>query len=164
MFSPTKSEFIKAVKQDHLATWQGLTEDAINKNLKVTPATAMGHMHQKRENIRSTSKEMQVTSELEDEAVTPAVTGEEKHLVYAVVIDQDQLYSDLTGRFPLRSSKGNWYVMVVYSFDCNYINPVEIKSKSAYEWLKAFGGIFQELTSCGFKKNSKPWRMKHHQR
>jgi hypothetical protein len=68
------------------------------------------------------------------------------HLVYAVVIDQVQLYTDLTGIFPVRSSKG------VYSFDCNYIKPVVMKSKSAYEWLKAFGGIFQELTSPGFKQ------------
>jgi hypothetical protein len=67
------------------------------------------------------------------------------------VIDQGQLYTDLTGRFSQRSSKGNWYVMVVYSFDCNYIKPVAMKSKSASEWLTAFGGIFQELTSRRFK-------------
>jgi hypothetical protein len=101
--------------------------------------------------IRSTSNEMQVTFDLEDEVVTPFGTGKKKHLVYAVVIDQGQFFTDLTGRFPVRSSKGNWYVMVVYSFDCNYINPVVMKSKSASEWLKAFGGIFQELTSSGFK-------------
>jgi ribosomal protein L28 len=28
-----------------------------------------------------------------------------------------------------------------------------MKSKSASEWLKAFGGIFQELTSRRFKPN-----------
>jgi hypothetical protein len=70
-------------------------------------ATAIGHMSQKRQNIRSTSKEMQVTSDLEDEVVTPIATGEKTHLVHAVVIDQGQLYTDLTGRFPVRSSKGN---------------------------------------------------------
>jgi hypothetical protein len=67
------------------------------------------------------------------------------------VIDQGQLYTDLTGRFNQLSRKGNWYLVVVYSFDCNYIKPVEMKYKSASEWLKAFGGIFQELTSHGFK-------------
>jgi hypothetical protein len=64
------------MKQVHLTTWPGLTEDAINKHLKMTPATAMGHMNQKRQNIRSTSKEIQVTSDLEDAAVTPSGTGE----------------------------------------------------------------------------------------
>jgi hypothetical protein len=117
MFSPTKSALIKAVKQGHLSTWSGLTEDAINKHLKLTPATSMGHMNQKRQNTRSTSKAVAITSYLEDTIVTPAGTGDKTHFVYAVVIDQGQLYTDLTEIFPQQSSKGNWYVMVVYSFN-----------------------------------------------
>jgi hypothetical protein len=66
MFSPTKAALIKAVKQGRMATWPGLTEDAINKYLKLTPAAAMGHMNQKRQNIRSTSKVVAITSDLED--------------------------------------------------------------------------------------------------
>jgi hypothetical protein len=54
LFSPTKSAMLQAVKYGHLITWPGLTEDAINKNLKLTPATAMGHMNQRRQHIRST--------------------------------------------------------------------------------------------------------------
>jgi hypothetical protein len=45
MFICTKSALIHAVKKGHLATWPGLTEDAINKYLKLTPATTMGHMN-----------------------------------------------------------------------------------------------------------------------
>jgi hypothetical protein len=56
LFSPTKSAMLQAVKDGHLITWPGLTEDAINKHLKLTPATAMGHMSQRHQNIRSTSK------------------------------------------------------------------------------------------------------------
>jgi hypothetical protein len=72
MFSPTKSALIKAIKQGHLTTWPGLREDAINKNLKLTPATAIGHMNRKRQNIRSTSKVVTITSDLEDTRVNPA--------------------------------------------------------------------------------------------
>jgi hypothetical protein len=46
LFSPTKSAMLQAVKDGHLITWPGLTEDAINKHLKLTPATAMGNMNQ----------------------------------------------------------------------------------------------------------------------
>jgi hypothetical protein len=46
-FSPTKSAMLQAVKDGHLITWLGLTEEAINKHLKLTPATAMGHMNQR---------------------------------------------------------------------------------------------------------------------
>jgi hypothetical protein len=64
MFSPTKSALIKAVKQRHLTTWPGFTEYTINKHLKLTPATAMGNMNQKRQKIRFTSKEVKITPDL----------------------------------------------------------------------------------------------------
>jgi hypothetical protein len=45
MFRPTKSALLQAVKNGNLIIWPGLTEQAINKYLKLTPATAMGHMN-----------------------------------------------------------------------------------------------------------------------
>jgi hypothetical protein len=72
-------------------------------------------------------------------------------MVYAVVVDQGQLYTNLTGKFPVRSSKGNSYVMLCYIYDCNYIKVVPMKSRSASEWVKAYDSIHQELTVKGFK-------------
>jgi hypothetical protein len=118
--------------------------------LKLTPATTMGHMNQWRQNIRSTSK-TPITSDIEDATVTPAGSGTKTHLAYAVLVDQGQLYTDLTGKFPVRSSKGNWYVMVCYVFDCNSVKIVPMKSRSASEWVKAYYLIHQEITSTGFK-------------
>jgi hypothetical protein len=37
-------------------------------------------------------------------------------------------------------------MMVCYSYDCNYVNSVPMKSRSTSEWSKAYGGIRQELT------------------
>jgi hypothetical protein len=74
MFSPTKSALLLALKNGHLVTWPGLTEQAINKYLKLTPATTMGHMNQRRQNIRSTSK-TPITSDMEYVTVTPAGLG-----------------------------------------------------------------------------------------
>jgi hypothetical protein len=51
LFSPTKAAMLQSVKDGHLINWPGFTEDAINKHLKLTPATAMGHMNQRRQNI-----------------------------------------------------------------------------------------------------------------
>jgi hypothetical protein len=128
LFSPTKAAMLQAVKDGHLITWPGLTEDAINKHLKLTPATAMGHMNQRRHNIRSTSKEP-----IEKQQPPDTDLGTKNHLVYAVVVDQGQIYTDLTGKFPVRSSKGNSYVMICYIYDCNYIKVVPMKSRSASE-------------------------------
>jgi hypothetical protein len=71
--------------------------------------------------------------------------------VYAVVADQAQLYTDLKGKFPVRSSKGNSYVMLFYIYDCNYTKVVPMKSRSASEWVNAYGSIHQDLTIKGFK-------------
>jgi hypothetical protein len=129
MFSPTKSALLQAVKNGHHIAWSGSTDQAINKKLKRTPVTAMGHMNQRCQNMRSSSKKS-ITSDMEDEAVTPAGLGNKTHLVYAVVVDQGQLYTDLTGKFPARSSKGKWYDMVCYAYNSTYIKVVPIKSRS----------------------------------
>jgi hypothetical protein len=150
MFSPTKSALLKAVKNGHLITWPRLTEQAINKHFNLTPATNMGHMNQRHQNIRSTFK-TSITSDIEDVTVNPAGLGTQTHLVYAVVVDQGELYMDLSGKFPVRSSKVNWYVMVCYVFDCNCVKVVPMKSRSASEWVKTYDIIHQELTSKGFK-------------
>jgi hypothetical protein len=77
--------------------------------------------------------------------------GTKTHLVFALLVHQGQLYTDLTGKFPVRSSKGNSYVMVCYVYDCNYVKVVPMKSRSASEWVKVYDQIHQELTVKGFK-------------
>jgi hypothetical protein len=75
--------------------------------------------------------------------------GNKTHLVYAVLVDQGQLYTDLNGKFPVRSSKGNWYVMVCYIFYSNYVKVVPMKSRSDSECVKAYDN--QEITAKAFK-------------
>jgi hypothetical protein len=82
LFSPTKSAMLQAVKDGHLITWPGLTEDAINKHLKLTPATAMGHRNQRQQNIRSTSK-----APIEKQPTPDTDLDTNTRLVYVVVVD-----------------------------------------------------------------------------
>jgi hypothetical protein len=112
LFSQTKSALLQAVKDGHLITWPNLTEDVIHKHLKLTQATAMSHMDQRRQNIRSTSK-----TPIADTPTADTYLGTKTHLVYAILVDQGQLYTDLTGKFPDRSRKGNSYVMVCFVYD-----------------------------------------------
>jgi hypothetical protein len=100
LFIPTKSAMLQAVKDEHLITWPSLTEDDINKHLKLTPATAMGHMIQRRQNIRSTSN-----APIEKQQSPDTDLGTNTHLVYAIVVNQGQLYTDLTGKFPSNPAK-----------------------------------------------------------
>jgi hypothetical protein len=105
----------------------------------------MGHVNQRRHNIRSNSK-----SPAEKQPTLDTDLGTKTHLVYAVVVHQGQLYTDLTGKFPVRSSKGNSYGMVCYIYDCNYVKVIPMKSRSALEWVKAYDSVHQELTVKGF--------------
>jgi hypothetical protein len=125
LFSPKKSALSQAVKNGHLVTWPGLKEDAIPKHLKLTPVMAMGHMNQRRQNIRSTSK-----TTIEDVPTTDTKLGTKTHLVYAVLVDQGG---------PEKA------------IDCNYVKVVPMKSRFASEWVKAYDHIHQELTAKGFK-------------
>jgi hypothetical protein len=79
------------------------------------------------------------------------IWAQKTHLVYAVLVDQGQLHTDLTGKLPVRSSRGNSYIMVCYVYDCNYIKVIPMKYRSASEWVKAYYTIHQELTVKGFK-------------
>jgi hypothetical protein len=121
LFSPTRSAMLQAVKDRHLITWAGLMEEDINKHFKLTPATAMGHMNQRRQHIRSTSKETINKQTIPD---TDLVTN--THPMYAVVVDQGQLYTGLTGKFPVRSSKGNSYIMLCHVYDCSYVKVIPL--------------------------------------
>jgi hypothetical protein len=47
MFSCKKSSLVHTEKKGNLATWPSLTVEAINKHLKLTTSTDMGHMNQK---------------------------------------------------------------------------------------------------------------------
>jgi hypothetical protein len=99
---------------------------------------AMVHVNQRRQNIGSTSK-----TPIADQPTPDTDLGTKIHLVYAVVVDQGQLYTELRGKFPARSRKGNSYVMVCYVYDCNYVKVIPMKSRSASKWVNAHETIHQ---------------------
>jgi hypothetical protein len=148
MLSCTKYALVHAIKRGHLATWSGLLVEAVNKKLKLTPTTAMGHMNQRQQSTRSTKPKLIAQ---DDEDITPLGSEEKTHLVFAVVLDHRQVYTDLTGAFPTRSNKGNHGLMIGYSYDTNCIRPIAMKSKSGAEWVIEFGFVFDEMTAKGFK-------------
>jgi len=51
---PVKKTWLAAIKAGEYATWPGLTYELVSKHLQNTEETAMGHLHKRRQNIRST--------------------------------------------------------------------------------------------------------------
>jgi hypothetical protein len=60
--------------------------------------------------------------------------GIKTQYVYAATIDAGQIYTDQTVRFPVVSSKGNKYVMILYDYDSNAILAQPIKDITALNY------------------------------
>jgi hypothetical protein len=74
--------------------------------------------------------------------------------VYATITDiNGKVYTDLTGRFPMTSSKGNKYILVLYEYDGNAILAEPMKTKSDVEAVKAYTVLYIQLTDAGLKPN-----------
>jgi hypothetical protein len=51
---PVKKMWLAAIKEGEYATWPGLTYKLVSNHFYDTEETAMGHLHKRRQNIRST--------------------------------------------------------------------------------------------------------------
>ena len=51
LFSPSPSTLLKAIKNNNLTTWPGLTEEIIKKHLPPSNATAKGHLNQEQQGL-----------------------------------------------------------------------------------------------------------------
>jgi hypothetical protein len=130
-FSPPISTWTQAIEKNFFATWPSLTADAVRKCLPKSLATAKGHLKAAPKNLRSTSKTCPTLAPTDANTVmtTPTSSHIQTHLVYAKVISiTGQIYSDQTGRFPVTSSRGNQYIMIVYDYDSTAILAEPIKN------------------------------------
>jgi hypothetical protein len=146
-FSPVKSTWITAIKNGNFTSWPGLTEQAVEKHLSKSTSTTKVHLNQQRQNARTTkvkdSKVIVTEPDLD--------LGIKTQLIYAETIDAGQIYTDQTGRFPVVSSKGNKYIIILYDYDSNAILAQPIKDRTAPALLRAFQVMEQELVARGLK-------------
>jgi hypothetical protein len=122
-----------------------LNEHNAEKYLFKSTSTAKGHLNQQIQNARTTKiKDAELIDSEKDQD-----HGIKTQFVYAATIDAWQIYTDQTGRFPVVSSKGNKYIMILYDCDSNAILAQPIKNRTAPELLKAFQFMEQELVARG---------------
>jgi len=155
-YSPAPSTWIRAVQQGHFTTWPMLTAEAIRKHLPQSIPTAKGHMDQKRQNIRSTKRDNAPDDSLTMHKPEPPLQdGQRTNFVYAAVMDvhspSGQIHGDLTGRFPVQSSRGNKYLLIVYDYDSNAIIAEPMKNRTDSEMLRAYGNIHSLLINRGLR-------------
>ena len=129
-FSPTTRTWIQAIKKGHFRTWPGVMVDAIKQYLPKSEATTLGHLDQQRKNIQS--MKAQDNDQNTMHTPSPLDQGSRTHALYAATISYNQptgkLHTNLTGRFPVQSSRGHKYILVAYNFDSNSIHVRPLKS------------------------------------
>ena len=60
-------------------------------------------------------------------------------------------YTDLTGRFPFTSSRGNQYIMVAHHYDSNAILVEPVKNRNAQTLVSAWTKLNKRFTEAGLK-------------
>ena len=148
LFSPTKSTLLTAIRNGNLTTWPGLTYENVSKHLPNMPATALGHMDQHQQGLQSTKSLVHLDS---DDFNPPAIATPTNQVVAQMISfkTNNKGYFDLTGAFPYESSRGNKYILVLYSYDTNAILVHPLKSKQAHEIKQAWINLHNKLESKG---------------
>ena len=172
LFSPTKSTFLAAIRNNHFVGWPSLTANAVQRHLHMSVPTLLGHMDQQRQNVRSTTRTRSgpqppsvpgandnryaaLADVLDDAALSD--TSEDAHtrthIAFLSIQDvpSGMVYSDQTGTFPVTSSRGIRAVMVLYDYDSNAILIKGIASRGQSELLRAYTKLHQRLVVAGLK-------------
>ena len=147
-FSPPLSTFDYAIKNGNFITWPGIDNLNFKKLIDTTTALEKGHMDQERKKLQSTQP---------DEDYFPPHTAVKNYELYAKIVNahptsthlKEKAYSDLTGRFPHMSSRGNQYLFVLYDYDSNAILSRAIKSRQGKVIADAYTSCYKELTQHG---------------
>jgi hypothetical protein len=151
LFSPATQTWVKAIANNHFTTWPSFTVQEVSKYLPKSTATTMGHLDQQRKNLRSTKRKPKVATMEDTDGINDSNPASETatHTGYANLVEVSdpslKSYSDLTGRFPVHSSQGNLYVLVVYLYDANAILVQPLKNRSEGEQIKAYETIVNRI-------------------
>ena len=140
--SPPTSTFINAARRGWLSRVPRLTATMIAANAPNAVATAMGYLDQTRQVKKSRRR-------LESSPLTHVDSSEPDNVIGAgdealadvyikLVPTSDIAHVDLAGRFPVKSRKGNEYILVAV-WD-NYIHYEPMASRSASHSLLQFCG------------------------
>ena len=125
-FSPLPFSVIQAIQRGHFSLWPGLTTTLITKDLPKSPATSKGHLGMEQKNIQSTkiaTTGLDLATSL-DIIPSQEPNNPQTNVVLAAILTEAELrksYLDHTGKFPVQSSCGYNYVMIIYDYDSNII-------------------------------------------
>ena len=147
---PVKSTWLLAIKAGNYATWPGLTYDLAAKYCPDTDCTHKGHMTQTRQHIRSTKPPPPPTLP-PPPPPCPTIVPSPSQEVHLTEIATSTLFTDDTGRFPIRARSGNQYIMVAFHQDANAILVQPFQSKHDHHRIPAYNTIMTRIKAAGLR-------------
>ena len=149
---PTKPTWIKAIKSGFYTTWPLLTAKAVRKHYPETVETPKGHMKRVKSGVRSTKAQQQQHPEITEAEAALAEIRRKHHDIFVSVREAtEEVHTDQTGRFPVVSSKGHKYIMVLIDIDSNYIAMQPMRSRETAELIRTYKIIMERLAKQGIK-------------
>jgi len=146
-FSPSKATFIKAIRNGNFQSWPGLTTSLVRKFLDPTIATHFGHLNQERMNLQSTQQ-----SSDDDFNPPHELLNLQTNEMIATVTEfkiTSKAFGDLPGKFPITSSRGTQYVLVIYHYNSNAILVRPLKNRTGKYITEAYLSIYNILKTRG---------------
>ena len=120
---PTEKTWIKAIKAGYYNTWLTITPRVVRRHFTESDETQKEHMKRQCQGVRSTR--------VHEEAEPNVLANPKAKGVYTKIYNiTETMHTDQTGRFPVTSSRGNQYVMVLVEVDGNFIDAKPMKNRS----------------------------------
>jgi hypothetical protein len=158
---PVKDTWTKEIKVGIFTTWPRLSVKAVHKYFPESDETNQGHMKKQHQNAGSTKIKIEPDKDklvpdlgnhedIPTNAVNPNTISNQQitkpkkmHDMYIQIHNANNTaHSDQTGRFPVTSSSGNNYIMVLVEVDGNFFRCGPMKNKTAGSMIKAYLAIW----------------------
>ena len=149
---PVPTTWIEAITKGFFVTFPGLTPELVRKHLPKSPATTKGHQKLIRQHTRSTKAPSSEATVMTAPTQQQPVSARTNNVVLKTMDLHEptgRVATDQTGRFPVKSSRGNQYLMVAYVHDANAILAVPVKNRSKQSLIDAYTTIYKKLTNSG---------------
>ena len=157
---PVVSTWLQAIHNGCFATWPYLYVSIVKKHPQKSQIMALSHLEQQRNNTKSTEPNitnLPSTNVSNSETASPPtepVVLLRTHCIYATCEPiSGKIFSNLPGRFPIQSTRGMNYILVVYNYNSNAILCEPINDKTVPAMVTAYREILRLLQSRGLKPN-----------
>jgi hypothetical protein len=143
---PVKQTWLDAIKAGNCDTFNGLTYSNAARYCPDAHEMIMGHLAQQRQNVWLTTPKPTLLAPLM--VLTPPVAMPSNQ-VFVITKLLSKLFTDDTGRFPIRARSGNQYVMISLHANGNLILQQAFKSKRDRHCITAYNTIMTRLVARG---------------